>query len=107
MPRAKLHIEKTLKPVQAHSIGRASGLSRAFPWLQISPPRMIDWKHFDLTVEGLSPELQGMRVTHLTDFHFRKSWHAGYEALIEQLNANPPDLLLLTGDFVDSKRNAY
>ena len=82
-------------------------MSRAFPWLQISPPRMIDWKHFDLTVEGLPPALQGIHVTHLTDFHFRKSWPAGYESLIEQLNANPPDLLLLTGDFVDSKRNAY
>jgi predicted MPP superfamily phosphohydrolase len=75
--------------------------------LQICPPQWIDWLQFDLKVQNLPAALHGVRITHLSDFHLRKSWHAGYEFIAAQLKADPPDLLLLTGDFVDSKRNPY
>jgi len=107
MSRGKLQIQKTMKPARVHRVGKSSGISSAFPWLQICPPRVIDWKCFDLEIEDLPAALRGVRITHLTDFHLRRGWHSGYESVVERLSANPPDLLLITGDFVDSKRNPY
>jgi uncharacterized protein len=107
MPGPRLHIEKSLKPANVQRVGKLSGWWGLFPWMQVCPPQVIECKSFELTVEGLPAALQGIRITHLSDCHLRRSWHPGYEFLIQRLNANPPDLLLLTGDFVDSKRNPY
>jgi predicted MPP superfamily phosphohydrolase len=44
-----------------------------------------------------------MRVVHVTDIHLRRFWSGGYDRLIRILEDDPPELLLITGDFVDGK----
>jgi uncharacterized protein len=52
-------------------------------------------------LRGLSRELAGLRVVHLTDLHLGWFTSAAYlEGIVEQSNALRPDLVLLTGDYV-------
>ncbi len=49
--------------------------------------------------------MRNLRILHLSDLHIRKRWLPAYEQLLERIASKPPDLLLFTGDFVESKRN--
>jgi predicted MPP superfamily phosphohydrolase len=62
-----------------------------------------EWTHARLPVRNLPPALRGLRLIHLTDLHLRGHWPVGLDALLDQIAANPPDLVLFTGDFVDDK----
>ena len=75
------------------------------PWFQARDPAGFEWNGFDLPVPGLPPALDGLRILHLSDLHLRRTWYSGYEDLLTRIEAAPPDLLLVTGDFVDDKRN--
>jgi uncharacterized protein len=44
-----------------------------------------------------------LRIIHLSDFHLRRRWWPEYDELIRRVSDDPPDLLLITGDFVDNK----
>jgi predicted MPP superfamily phosphohydrolase len=74
-------------------------------WLQLGLPRSVQWTHVTLPIPGLPPALEGLRLLHLSDLHLRPRWAAGYDRLIERLAADPPDLILFTGDFVEDKRD--
>jgi hypothetical protein len=74
-------------------------------WLQLVPPRDIEWNVARLPVNGLPQALEAVKIVHLTDLHLKRAWLKGYEVLLEQLERAHPDLLLVTGDFVDSKHN--
>jgi predicted MPP superfamily phosphohydrolase len=76
------------------------------PRLQIRSARGFEWNRLELTVTGLHPALNGMRLLHLTDFHCRRWWDPAYDDLIARIRQNPPDMILFTGDFVESKRDA-
>lgn len=60
----------------------------------------------DLPIAGLPAALDGFRIVHLADFHCRRGWDPACDDLITRLKANPPDLILFAGDFVESKRDA-
>lgn len=75
------------------------------PSLQFFPPRFIEWNRLDLAFPAMAPGLSGLRIVHLTDLHFRRRWPLAYDAMFQILAGDPPDLLFITGDFVDSKRN--
>ena len=49
--------------------------------------------------------LTGVRILHLSDFHLRRTWPQSFDALLERMRADPPDLALMTGDFVENKSN--
>jgi predicted MPP superfamily phosphohydrolase len=70
-------------------------------WLELFGPRTIEWNRLVLPVATLA----GLRILHLTDFHLRRRWPLAYDALLERIASDPPDLLLFTGDWVDNKRN--
>lgn len=74
-------------------------------WLQVFRPFDFEWNRLDLEFPSLPEDLVGLRIIHLTDLHLRSRWHAAYDQLIAQIAAADADLLLFTGDFVDSKRN--
>ena len=59
--------------------------------------------HVELPIADLPAELEGLRILHLSDFHTRSYWQPAYDILVERVKNNPPDLILFTGDFVDSK----
>jgi predicted MPP superfamily phosphohydrolase len=64
-----------------------------------------EWNRVELTIPALPAELAGARIVHLTDLHLRRRWPAELGEVIDRINADPPDLVLFTGDFVDSKKD--
>jgi predicted MPP superfamily phosphohydrolase len=55
----------------------------------------------DLPFHPLPPQLAGLRILHLTDLHIRR-WRSRYRSVIDLIAATPCDLLLLTGDYMDT-----
>lgn len=74
-------------------------------WLQLVPPRDIEWNIARLPVPGLPSALESIKIVHVTDLHLKRAWLKGYEVLLEELERARPDLLLVTGDFVDNRYN--
>src|SRR5687767_1888838 len=59
----------------------------------------------DVDMPGLPENLDGIRIVHLTDFHVGCGDSATVScAAVEEANALSPDLLLLTGDYVNRRR---
>ncbi len=79
--------------------------SAPVPWVQWRGPSDFIWRKLPLAVAGLPSELDGLRILHLSDFHTRGYWPQAYDTLLARIAANPPDLILVTGDFVESRRN--
>lgn len=51
---------------------------------------------------GLAPELDGLRILHLSDLHLGAGrTHQDLRALLDSLRPHPPDLIVLTGDVAD------
>ena len=51
---------------------------------------------------GLPPELTGLRIAHLADFHFgyRSPGTRAVERAVDWVAARQPDLVLVTGDLL-------
>ncbi|MEA2711930.1 MAG: uncharacterized protein QOF78_4531 [Phycisphaerales bacterium] len=64
-----------------------------------------EWNFVDLALPDLPPALEGTRILHLTDLHLRTRWPRQLDDVIARVQANPPALILFTGDFVDDKRD--
>ena len=63
---------------------------------------MIAVTEQNLVVSGLPEHLHGLRVVHLTDFHKGTTTNSRLiEAAIETTNALHPDVILMTGDYVN------
>jgi predicted MPP superfamily phosphohydrolase len=75
------------------------------PRWQWRGPSEFVWKRVTLLVANLAPALHGLRILHLSDFHTRRYWPPAYDTLLARIAADPPDLILFTGDFVESRRN--
>src|SRR5688572_13155632 len=77
----------------------------SMPLVQWRGPRSFEWRRVTLPIDDLAQELDGLRILHLSDFHTRHYWPPVYDILLAQIQANPPDLICFTGDFVESRRN--
>jgi predicted MPP superfamily phosphohydrolase len=75
------------------------------PWMQVGSVEGYNWTHVDVPVPSLPRALDGLRIVHLSDLHLRVGWDRAYDHLHAALNRDPPDLLLVTGDYVEDKRN--
>jgi predicted MPP superfamily phosphohydrolase len=65
-------------------------------------PTWLAVNRFELPVRGLPKPFEGLRVAQLSDFHFGPHIPKGYlEGAIERTEAEKPDLIALTGDFID------
>ncbi|MBY0458360.1 MAG: metallophosphoesterase, partial [Gemmataceae bacterium] len=65
-------------------------------------PTWLAVTRLTLPVRDLPPALAGLTVAHLSDFHCGRHIPAGYlEGAVERAAAARPDLVALTGDFVD------
>src|SRR5436189_2990327 len=73
-------------------------------WLQILPPGKFSRTRVTLPIRLLPQALAGLRILHLSDLHLRRHWFKAYDQLIECIRADPPDLLLFTGDIVEHRR---
>jgi predicted MPP superfamily phosphohydrolase len=77
----------------------------AGPWFQWLDATGFEWNAYELAIPNLPADLEGFRILHLSDLHCRASWKPTYDRLIAGVAANPPDLILFTGDFVEDKFN--
>jgi predicted MPP superfamily phosphohydrolase len=65
-------------------------------------PTWLSVNRIELPVRGLPRALSGLRVAQLSDFHFGPHIPAGYlENAVGRAAAEGPDLVALTGDFID------
>src|SRR5690349_1546522 len=78
---------------------------RRGPWLQLFEQKGFEWNFIELPIANLPPGLTGFRVLHLTDLHLRPAWRNAYDELHRRIRSSPPDLLLITGDFVDDRHD--
>ncbi|MDR2695253.1 MAG: metallophosphoesterase, partial [Deltaproteobacteria bacterium] len=68
-------------------------------WQGTASPEL---RRLDLPVADLPPELEGLRIAHVTDMHIGPLFHAQRtEELVARINALEPDLVCITGDIVD------
>ena len=61
----------------------------------------------ELKVKGLDPRHDGLLVAQLSDIHVGRSPNERVTAAVAALNAAKPDLAVLTGDYVTTKRDPY
>jgi uncharacterized protein len=78
---------------------------RRGPWLQFGSPHQFEWARLHLPIAGLHPRLAGVRLLYLTDLHLRSRWHRAYDDLVARVAVDPPDLIAIGGDIVESKFN--
>jgi len=74
------------------------------PWFQYHDAVGFEWNRLELPICDLPAELDGFRVLHLSDLHCQPHWQTAYDDLLYRLNADEPDLILITGDIVDNIR---
>ncbi len=71
-------------------------------WGFFQAMKVPDVRRTEITVPGLPDRLDGFSVIQLSDLHIgpmlKKEW---LEGVVERTNAAAPDLIVITGDFVD------
>ena len=68
-------------------------------WQGTASPEL---RRLDLPLADLPPELEGLRIVHITDMHIGPLFHERRtENLVARINALEPDLVFITGDIVD------
>src|SRR5258706_5030223 len=90
-----------LSPADPERLNAEVSRSRRGPWFMFRGPEGFEWTQIRTPVPHLPPELEGFRFVHLSDLHIRSYWSRGYDELIHRLEQSPPDLLLITGDFIN------
>ncbi|MBL9008418.1 MAG: metallophosphoesterase [Myxococcales bacterium] len=64
-------------------------------------PRKPLLRHYSVPVRGLDPAHHGLRIAHLSDLHVGiLTPHGFIRNAVEMIQAEKPDLVLMTGDFV-------
>jgi predicted MPP superfamily phosphohydrolase len=77
----------------------AAAAALAWGWFEAG---WVRFRTLDVRIPGLPPELEGLRIAHLSDFHFgipSRGAHA-VERAVDWVEARRPDLTLVTGDLV-------
>ena len=65
-------------------------------------PTWLEVNRFDLNIGDLPAAFHDTKIAHLTDFHYGKQIPLGYiEGALERAAAEKPDIIALTGDFID------
>ncbi len=61
---------------------------------------MIEVNNYKITSEKLPSEFNGFKIAQLSDFHNKKN----YDSILEKLKEANPDIIVITGDFIDSRK---
>lgn len=78
---------------------------RRGPWLQLGRCGRYEWNSVRLPIPGLPAALEGLRILHLSDLHLRGRWEPAFDQIIGRTRENPPEIIAMTGDFVDARFN--
>lgn len=64
--------------------------------------RVPQLKDIEVSIAGLPPEFDGYEIVQLTDLHISRLFPASWtKEVVSQTNALDPDLIVITGDFID------
>ena len=92
-------LKLALSRAMAEAVVNSPSVERAYS--RVNGPARVHFTHIILPVAGLPPSLDGLRVAQITDVHHGPWLPAEYiAAIMQQVNATKPDLVLLTGDYV-------
>lgn len=59
-------------------------------------------KEITVRLKGLPPGLEGYKIAQISDMHIDSAWKLReFAALVDEINAASPDLVLITGDLID------
>lgn len=61
---------------------------------------MIEVTNYKITSENLPTEFNGYKIAQISDFHNKKK----YESILEKLKEAAPNIIVITGDFIDSRK---
>ena len=87
-------------PDVRYTIGLAALLLAGFGISQAI--RVPQVKRIEVSIPGLSPDLDGYRMVQLTDMHISRLFTAAWaRAVVEKTNALDADLIVITGDLID------
>jgi predicted MPP superfamily phosphohydrolase len=67
----------------------------------VVPPPRVRLTHYDIAVPGLAPQLDGLRVLHLSDLHLHGG-AAPAEQVPTLVAGLPHDLAVYTGDYIET-----
>ena len=86
--------------MMAGGLAAATGYTYA---AYIEPGQLVHERHI-IPLPGLHSSVEGFRLVHLSDFHHNPEQNnlAHLQQVVSQTNALQPDLIALTGDFVDN-----
>ena len=70
-------------------------------WATCIEPFWLQIQESPLLVVGLPAKLEGKRLVQVSDFHLGTTSEAHILAAIDAVNSLKPDLLVITGDFID------
>ena len=93
---------KTLRPALA-SLGVAAG---ALAGWSLFEAQWVELRRLDVPIRSLPPELDGVRILHLSDFHLGTLSLNGrsLDQAVRWAAARDPDLVAVTGDLVSRRR---
>src|SRR5581483_8682648 len=98
--RSVLGVPPTVDAVAAFAARKAAAARPSSPREEEASPRRIQLRRFAGPV-AYQDKLAHLRIAHLTDQHVgRVTPMAVQQAAVDMTNAEKPDLILLTGDFV-------
>jgi uncharacterized protein len=84
-------------------LGGVAGVGLGWGWFEAGWVRL---RSLEVPLERLPPELEGIRIAHLSDFHLglpSRGSHA-VERAVEWVRERKPDLVCVTGDLVSRPR---
>ncbi len=82
--------------------GTLAVLSAIIAWSLYSALRVPPLRQVSVAFKGLPPELEGLKIAQISDMHLDAEWKVRkLAAIIDEINAAKPDLVVFTGDLVD------
>lgn len=99
---AALALKKLARPWPHLPAATLAVLGLAVTWAIYGGLRNPGLKPVTITVPGLHPSLDGLRIAQISDMHVDSGWKLRqFNAIVQSINAAKPDLILITGDLID------
>ncbi len=65
-------------------------------------PKIITHKEYNIKIENLTSNFEGFKIVHISDIHYGRVFDKKQmRKLINSINAQKPDIVVLTGDLID------